>query len=147
MTPNEFLKAAWSAAITAKHPFPEYAACEAALESAWGKSKLANEANNLFGRKQSHDHPVYETLDLPTKEFLHGQWITTTAHWVKYPSWAADFDDRVALLRRLPSLYGPALDATNGRDFVNLVSAHWSTDPERANKVLAIFDNHKEVFV
>lgn len=146
MTPSEFLGAAFEAAKAAKHPFPEYAACEAALESAWGTSKLATEAQNLFGRKQSHEHPVYETLDMPTKEFMHGHWLTTTAHWVKYPSWSACFDDRVAVLRRLPSLYGPALEATNGRDFIKLVSAHWATDPDRADKVLATYDHHKESF-
>jgi flagellum-specific peptidoglycan hydrolase FlgJ len=145
MSPSEFLTSAFNAATTAKHPFADYAACEAALESAWGSSKLATEAFNLFGRKQSHDHPVYETLDMPTKEFLHGQWITTTAHWVKYPTWAACFDDRVALLRRVP-LYAPAFAATNGADFVKLVSEHWSTDPQRAEKVLAIYAHHKEIF-
>lgn len=145
MSPSDFLTAAYKAALTAKHPFAEYAACEAALESAWGTSKLALEALNLFGRKQSHDVPVYETLDMPTKEFLHGDWVTVVAHWVKYPSWSACFDDRLALLRRL-SMYAPSLAATNGIDFVKLVSSHWSTDPGRATKVLAIYNHHKEVF-
>lgn len=51
---EEFLQQAASAARRAGHIFPEYAACEAALESAWGHSELAREANNLFGQKQAH---------------------------------------------------------------------------------------------
>jgi hypothetical protein len=69
---DDFLLKACEAARTAGHVFPEYAACEAALESAWGMSRLAVEANNLFGQKQSHP-PLGESLDLPTKEYLHGR--------------------------------------------------------------------------
>lgn len=146
LTPHDFLLAAFQAAQTAKHIFPEYAACEAALESAWGKSKLAIQGNNLFGRKQSVSHPVFDTIDFPTKEFLNGAWVTVQAHWVKYPDWESCFDDRMALLRRLSSLYGPALEALTGEDFIRLVSEHWSTDPDRADKVLSIHEMHKGDF-
>lgn len=145
MEPNDFLLKAFLAATVAKHIFPEYAACEAALESAWGKSQLVIQANNLFGRKQSLD-PVFETIDFTTKEFVHGQWITVQAHWVKYPDWASCFDDRMALMRRLSNLYGPALEATDGESFVRLVSEHWSTDPLRGEKVLSIYAAHKSAF-
>lgn len=145
MTPDEFIRAAFTAATQAKHIFPEYAACEAALESAWGKSQLAIQGNNLFGRKQSL-HPVLGTIDFPTKEFLHGTWFSVQAHWVKYPDWAACFDDRMALLRRMSLLYGPALESLDGESFIKLVSLHWSTDPLRADKVLSIHETHKEIF-
>ncbi len=144
MNPKEFLLKAFEAAIKAKHIFPDYAAAESALESAWGKSKLAIQGNNLFGRKQSAKNPVFDTIDFPTKEFFHGAWETVPAHWVKYPDWASCFDDRMALLRRLSSLYGPALEALNGEDFVRLVSEHWATDPNRADKVLSIYQMHKD---
>ena len=53
-TPQDsFLRQASAAARAAGHIFPDYAACEAALESTWGQSRLAREANNLFGQKQS----------------------------------------------------------------------------------------------
>ena len=55
-TPQDtFLRQASAAARAAGHIFPDYAACEAALESTWGQSRLAREANNLFGQKQSLD--------------------------------------------------------------------------------------------
>src|ERR1700761_5944697 len=77
MSEAEFLAKAVAAAKAAGHVWPEYAACEAALESAWGGSELAVQANNLFGQKQAH-LPLAgtETLTLPTREYLHGAWVT-----------------------------------------------------------------------
>ncbi|MGB7199797.1 MAG: glucosaminidase domain-containing protein, partial [Acidobacteriaceae bacterium] len=71
-----FLSRAYRAAQAAHHIFPAFAACEAALESGWGRSQLAMEANNLFGQKQSHP-PLAgtETIAMPTREFLHGHWL------------------------------------------------------------------------
>src|SRR6185369_1818553 len=104
----EFLNKAAAAARQAGHVYPEMAACEAALESAWGKSGLAVTDNNLFGMKQ-HTHPAYGTHVLPTKEFVGVEkdtldgfadgWITTKANWVSYPNWAACFTDRMDTLR------------------------------------------------
>lgn len=143
---DNFLLRARDAARNAGHLWPEFAACEAALESAWGKSKLALEANNLFGRKQSHDAPVFDTIDMPTHEFINGETVTVLAHWVKYPDWQSCFKDRMALLHRLTSYYGAALMATNGEDFIRAVSKSWSTDPLRAEKVLVIHNQHGSIF-
>lgn len=118
------------------------AACEAALESGYGRSLLAIQDQNLFGMKQ-HQHPVYGTHSLPTREFLGGEWETVTANWVSYPDLQSCFQDRMSTLRRLaPHFphYQAALDATNGEDYVRAVSESWSTDPKRADKVLAIFN-------
>lgn len=143
---DEFLLKAKKAAEDAEHIFPAYAAAEAALESAWGKSTLAIKANNLFGRKTSHDQLEHETILLPTKEFLHGEWITVQAvSWLSFPNWNECFRDRMALLERLSSLYGEALAAPDGSSFVTLVSKHWSTDPDRAKKVLEIYTAHRGV--
>jgi flagellum-specific peptidoglycan hydrolase FlgJ len=125
------------------HVFPTMAACEAALESAYGTSGLSRNAFNLFGMKQ-HQHPVYGTLNLPTKEFIHGEWITVVAHWVKYPSFAESFTDRMNTLQRLAPIkgfehYAAALAAQDAETFVREVSAKWSTDPHRADKVLSIY--------
>ena len=146
---DDFLAKAAAAARDAGHIFPEYAACEAALESAWGHSLLATQGNNLFGQKQSH--PPFEgssTLTLPTREFLHGAWVTVQANWVNFPDWASCFKARMALLQRLSSTYPDyksALNATSGEQFITAVSHTWSTDPQRAGKVLSIFDAHGSV--
>jgi flagellum-specific peptidoglycan hydrolase FlgJ len=80
-----FVNAAIEAAEEAGHPWPEYAACEAALESDFGQSQLARDDNNLFGCKQ-HVHPVYGTVYLPTREFLSGGWVTMEAAFIRYPN-------------------------------------------------------------
>ena len=136
-----FLHAASAEAAKANHPFPEMAACEAALESSWGNSQLAREANNLFGMKQ-HAHPICGTMNLPTKEFLDGRWLSCASQWVDYPDWASCFADRLATLQRLSNAYPhykAALDAQDAETFVTEVSRTWSTDPNRAAKVISIY--------
>jgi flagellum-specific peptidoglycan hydrolase FlgJ len=148
---DSFLRQASAAARAAGHIFPDYAACEAALESTWGQSRLAREANNLFGQKQSGAAlSETQTLSLPTQEFLHGRWVTVTAHWVRFTDQAACFRARMALLARLQHsypAYGRALVAASGEVFVEEVSRAWSTDPQRAAKVLAIHRQHCSSFV
>jgi flagellum-specific peptidoglycan hydrolase FlgJ len=142
-----FLNAASAQAGAGGCIWPDFAACEAALESNYGKSTLAREDNNLFGMKQ-HKHPVFGTVSLPTEEFLHGQWVRVSADWVKYPAWSDCFADRMATLRRLApekgfEHYAAALAAHDGLTFIREVSKSWSTDPNRAQKVLNIYATWK----
>jgi flagellum-specific peptidoglycan hydrolase FlgJ len=151
-TPQDsFLRHASTAACAAGHIFPDYAACEAALESTWGQSRLAREANNLFGQKQCVDEGNgIGTLALPTQEFLRGQWVTVTAHWARFADQAACFRARMALLGRLQHsypAYARALAAATGEVFIEEVSRAWSTDPARAQKVLAIYRQHCASFL
>jgi flagellum-specific peptidoglycan hydrolase FlgJ len=138
---KQFIDKAAAAASQATHPFPAMAACEAALESGYGLSGLASEDNNLFGMKQ-HRHPLYGTVSLPTREFEAGEWVTVTADWVKYPDWPTCFFDRLNTLTKLSAAYphyAAALAADDPITFVREVSQTWSTDPARADKVLAIY--------
>ncbi len=133
-----WLKTILIAAKAAGHIFPDYAACEAALESGYGASQLAREHNNLFGMKQ-HAQPVFTTVELPTWEVVHGQNVRTAAGFVHYPTLTDCFKDRMATLQHVAS-YKAAREAKDGKTFVIEVSKHWSTDPRRAQKVLAIHD-------
>jgi flagellum-specific peptidoglycan hydrolase FlgJ len=135
------------AAMDAQHVWPEAAACEAGLESGYGSSALAREGNNLFGMKQ-HIHPVHGTLSLPTKEFLDGTWVVVEADWVKYDSFAECFEDRMETLKRLAPHYphyAAALAAKGIVTYVDEVSATWSTDPQRAAKVMGIYNEFVNV--
>jgi flagellum-specific peptidoglycan hydrolase FlgJ len=149
----EFLAKAAAAAKQSGHVFPNVAACEAALESAYGRSGLATTDNNLFGMKQ-HRHPIYGTHILPTREFVGKEkdtqdglcdgWITVQASWVKYPTWSECFADRMNTLTRLAPAkgfehYADALAAKDPDTYAREVSAKWSTDPKRADKVLEIY--------
>lgn len=136
-------------AKAAGHLFPTMAACEAALESNYGKSQLAANDNNLFGMKQ-HQHPLYGTVNLPTKEFVDpdgagpqpGQWVVVDAKFVEYPDAETCFFDRMATLRRLRQVYSHyanALTAADATTYIVEVSKTWSTDPLRAAKVLGIW--------
>ncbi len=141
---RQFLDQATAQAIAANHPFAQMTACEAALESNWGNSGLARDANNLFGMKQ-HAHPVYGTMTLPTREFENGEWIATSANWVQYPDWRSCFCDRLATLERLSNAfphYAAALSAPDAQTYIAEVSKTWSTDPNRGAKVLAIYQEY-----
>lgn len=138
---KEWLDSIAAAAQRAKHIFPSMAACEAALESNYGESKLAREANNLFGMK-AHRHNVYGVEKLPTREFEKGEWITISAEWEKYETIEQCFSDRMETLRRLQDIYPnyrAAILAKSPEDYTFAVSKTWSTDPNRAHKVLGIY--------
>lgn len=140
----DFLVKAENQAEKSGHIFPTMAACEAALESGFGHSGLAVIDNNLFGMKQ-HQHPVYGTHVLPTREFIGGKWIVVNAQWIKYPDWATCFADRMATLQRLASVmphYKAALDTNDRMVYINEVSQTWSTDHNRAKKVIDIFNGY-----
>jgi flagellum-specific peptidoglycan hydrolase FlgJ len=142
----DFLTRAAAAARQGGHIYPEMAACEAALESGWGLSRLARKANNLFGQKQDRGRTEgIGTLSLPTREYLHDRWVVVDADWVRFPDWAASFAGRMEILRALsPEFpdYARALRASTPEQFVQAVSKRWSTDPRRACKVLSIYDEH-----
>lgn len=143
---RRFITKAAQQADQAGHIFPDMAACEAALESGYGTSRLAIEANNLLGMKQ-HTHPVYGTLNLPTREWIGGEWVTEIGEWVKYPDQASCFIERMVAIRRLSSIYLnylAALHASNPNKYVTSVSLTWSTDLYRAAKVIAIYNRYKE---
>lgn len=146
MTPEQkqFIDAASQAAEKAGHVFPTMAGCEAAEESNYGTSALAVKYNNLLGMKV-HVHQIYGTVNLPTREFIHSQWVMVMAHWVDYPDWASCFADRKATLERLSNVYPhykAALEAENAKQYVTAVSATWSTDPDRAKKILSIYHTY-----
>lgn len=124
-----------------------YVAAEAALESTFGTSELAVEDANLFGMKQ-HVHPIYGTVNLPTKEFLHNDWVVVEASFIKYPSIEACFRDRLATLARLAPYYphyAAALAAGDGPTFITEVSKTWSTDAKRAQHILDIYREYEAV--
>ncbi len=67
------------------------------LESGWGASLLATQANNLFGMKGSYNGQTYYTN---TSEWASGTgYYNINAGFRKYPSWAASFEDNGYKLR------------------------------------------------
>lgn len=144
MNPSEFImrltKAAISSAKTSGVP-ASITIAQAALESAWGESGLARNGNNLFGIK-ADSRWRGETLTLPTKEFIKGQWVVVHAKWRKYESWQASIDDHAAFLRRNPR-YKACFACTTAQAFAEALSqAGYATDPAYADKVVSLIKKH-----
>src|SRR5258708_13964256 len=86
----------------------------------------------------------------PPRASPHEKGVPATAHWVRFADQAACFRARMALLRRLEHsypAYARALAAASGEAFIEEVSRAWSTDPQRAAKVLAIHRQHSASFL
>ena len=153
------LKELYEQAKASEHIWPEMAACEAALESAWLTSELARDYNNLFGQKQSAT-PEFHTVKLPTQEYIgphpatdedkHDKknWVTIWQSFVWFPTKTAAYNERMSLLERLQGVYPEykaALLAGTPEAYISSVSKRWSTDPDRATKVLQIYRSHRDI--
>ncbi|WP_186137319.1 glycoside hydrolase family 73 protein [Burkholderia gladioli] len=145
MTPNDFIKtmapAAQELATTTKIP-ASFVVAQAALESGWAKSQLAQRYFNLFGVKADGTWHG-PTVTLPTGEVIAGQRVQVQAKWRVYDSWLSSLRDHAAFLlnnRR----YRPAFAFTSGRAFAKAVAAAgYATDPDYADKIIAVIDSHQ----
>lgn len=113
---------------------------QAALESGWGNSGLAQKANNLFGIKAAKAWNG-QTLALPTKEWSRERgWYTTSANWCKWPDWSGCIVYYAGMLKRL-SWFRDALQHVNcADDFLRALLPEpgqpgWATDPNYFSKV------------
>ncbi|MDQ7981341.1 glucosaminidase domain-containing protein [Paraburkholderia sp. SARCC-3016] len=140
MKPEEFIAAIAPAAqdLAARTKIPaSFTVAQAALESSWGASKLAQLGFNLFGVKADRSW-TGPTLSLPTTEYLGGKPTTVQALWRKYDSWLASLEDRARFLLDNPR-YRAAFLCTDGESFAAAVqAAGYATDPQYAMKILAI---------
>lgn len=142
MTPQEFIAAigpaAQASAAHTKIP-ASFTVAQAALESGWGKSQLAREAFNLFGVKADANwHGA--VLELPTREYIGGHWLTQVARWRRYAGWLECLDDHAQFLLVNPR-YRPAFQFTDGRRFASAVAAAgYATDPGYSAKIISIID-------
>jgi hypothetical protein len=165
-----------SEAKNSGHPWPGYAAAEASLESAWGKSGLAARDKDVFGLKAANwwDGQVDSIV---TREVINGVSKMVMAKWPVFKTYADAFSARLHTLSLIPPRYGEALAAKTGPEFIRLVSAawfdpgteadlnlypefdfpsgrwqfnkdvyRWSTAPNRASEVLAVYNNHPDIF-
>lgn len=106
-----------------------------ALESGWG-SHIPPGSNNFFGIKAVGDQP---SVNVPTREFLHGQWETIYQPFRKFASVADCFDAHGQLLATNPA-YASARQYEHGQDaqFVQALQGHYATDPAYGSLLNAI---------
>nr|WP_289628185.1 glucosaminidase domain-containing protein [Listeria ilorinensis] len=117
---------------------------QAILESNWGESDLAQEANNLFGVKASGDVPK---VNMKTKEYVDGKWIEIQADFRKYDDWNASLDDHAQLFLRGTSWdkdkYKPVIEASGYEEAaLALVTAGYATDPDYAYKLIDLIEQY-----
>ena len=104
---QQFLNKAIPAATAASSKYGTYTSvmiAQAAVESGWGNSGLAQAPNNnLFGIKGSYNG---QSANMSTGEYTKGgQYYTTNANFRRYPSYEQSFEDNGSLLRNQMGSY------------------------------------------
>jgi flagellum-specific peptidoglycan hydrolase FlgJ len=144
MTKQQFLTAATAAAqkSSALSGFPAgVTLAQAALESAWGSSRLSQKANNFFGIKA---HDGCDSLAMPTTECSldsAGQTAVKkiTARFARYDSIDDCFADRDRIIRELACYAEARSHAREPIAFIHSLAKHWATDPDYAEKLEQIY--------
>lgn len=140
MKPQDFLDMLLPAAQECQrlHGIPaSFTLAQAALESSWGASKLANSGCNLFGVKADPAWHGPVTV-IQTREVLNGQSVMVPAKWRCYVDWRECLDDRAAFFQR-NKRYAACFNQTTGEGWARAVAAAgYATDPDYAEKVIGV---------
>ena len=143
MTPQDFIAAVKDDAMASAaqtQVYASFAIAEAAVESAWGASKLAIQGHNLFGVKADRAW-TGNTISFRTREYANNQWVFVNALWRKYPSWLGSFTDHAAFLHH--KRYAKAFLAGSAEEFtIEIANAGYATDPLYASKIISIINQH-----
>jgi mannosyl-glycoprotein endo-beta-N-acetylglucosaminidase len=116
---------------------------QAILESDWGRSQLAQSANNFFGIKATSSLGNDGVVWLPTSEYDgSGQEYDTISPFRAYKSLTDSMTDHDKLL--LTGRYAVAMQVANDpRQFAQqLYEAGYSTDPAYPDKLIALMDRY-----
>lgn len=146
-TTEEFLdEIGHYAAANAKESgvLPSLVVAQAAIESDFGRSQLARDYNNLFGRKA---YGSERAVHLPTQEYTAAGYETVEAPFKVYPSWKAAVTDHGRLMQEgtdwNPDLYLPVRQAEDYKTAAYaLQEAGYATDPHYAEKLIEIIESY-----
>ena len=112
---------------------------QAILESGWGKSGLTLKANNLFGIKGAYNGA---SVSCKTQEWDGSKYITITAAFRKYPSWAESVADHSALFLRL-ARYENLRGCTDYKKACQFVREDgYATDPAYTTKLVQLIEKY-----
>ena len=115
---------------------------QAALESGWGKSKLANQAHNYFGIKALNGPGPAGVVTMDTGEYLGGQNVTVSAEFKAYHNMQESFTDHGKFLKE-GTRYAQCFETKDPKEFARRVqAAGYATDPAYANKLIAFMDKY-----
>lgn len=135
-TPTDFIRKYWEEALRSQQAttIPAlFTITQAGFESGWGKSAPRF---NFFGIKDSATWKG-ETQILPTREYINGRWVNTTATFRAYPDARSSFVDHGIFFIVNPR-YKNALQFTNDNiKFARAISAAgYATDPNYADHLI-----------
>lgn len=121
---------------------PSLMMAQAILESDWGESALAREANNYFGIKGNTEDPIYSTQE------YHEAWHEETAHFKSYADLFESMEDYAKLLYHGTTWdeqkYQRVLTAKNYQEAAQAIqAAGYATDPHYADKLIDIIETYE----
>ncbi len=129
--------------VSASHGvWPSLLIAQAAIESNWGNSGLAQESNNYFGVKNP------KGKEYVTEEFKQDEWIEIKATFKNYESVYDSILDYADLLKNGTSwnsdLYEDVIKAATYKEAAyELEKAGYATDPNYAEKVIEIIEQYQ----
>ena len=116
---------------------------QAILESNWGKSTLALQANNLFGIKGDYNGASFT---IETKDFVDGVVKYVTSTFRKYPSWSESVADHSAFFSSSEwrkEKYSAVIGETDYKKAAGaLYAAGYATDPDYAAKLIKLIETN-----
>ena len=145
MTQTQFIAQMRALAAEVPGVNPEAAAAHAANESAFGRSGLALQANNLWGVKATGQHTPYwqgDFVEMLTWEVRDGKNVQELARFRRYPSWREAIGDYADIAARVYPWAVQHADHPLGwlTGLFLIGPAKWATDPRAFQKCVAILD-------
>lgn len=104
------------------------------LESGWGEH-MPPGSNNPFGIKVIPGQPF---VAVPTHEFIGGRFVTVTAKFAAYVSFAEAFDAHARLLATHPIYADAMAKLPDVNEFAVAMAMHYATDPNYAGKLIGL---------
>lgn len=169
---QQYLYSLFRAAQDAGHLFPEFAACEAFVESEGGTTEQAIKGHSPFIFRQKAK-PLYRSLPIQKRVTVGNMASMLMQMYMAFPDEKTCFTYRKSQLETMGQYYG-ALRAKTGVQYVRevcgewketdlptdakkgifqfsdgtfqFVNARWAVDPGRASAVMAVYDANKDVF-
>lgn len=112
---------------------------QAILESGWGKSKLAQEANNLFGIKGDYRGM---SIEVESKEWIDDKVTMVTSKFRAYPSKRASIIDHAEFLQR--PRYDAVRAARTPEEACSAIqAAGYATDPGYGDYLLRLIGQYE----
>lgn len=113
---------------------------QAALESDWGRSRLATVGHNYFGIKASGGTGPAGVISMQTGEYLNGSNVVVTDGFRAYHNMEESFADHGRLLKS-SKRYASCFETSDPREFARrLQAAGYATDPQYAAKLIRYMD-------